>query len=98
MPGQKREAGLRAGRAGHQRRWRFAASTTWMAGTSPAMTGIRFRLGVPGMTDPIARSVPPSGAGVLELLRLFASDQAAADRYAAACLERAKAIEPKLRA
>ena len=37
-------------------------------------------------------------AGVLELLRLFADDGAAADRYAAACLERAKAIEPSLKA
>lgn len=50
------------------------------------------------MTDPTARSHPPSGAGVLELLRLFGSDQAAADRYAATCLERAKAVEPKLKA
>ena len=50
------------------------------------------------MTDPTAHSALPSGAGVLELLRLFASDQAAADRYAATCLERAKAVEPKLRA
>jgi Asp-tRNA(Asn)/Glu-tRNA(Gln) amidotransferase A subunit family amidase len=50
------------------------------------------------MTDPIASSALPTSAGVLELLRLFASDQAAADRYAATCLERAKAIEPKLRA
>ena len=37
-------------------------------------------------------------AGALELLRLFADDGAAADRYAAACLERTKAIEPSLRA
>jgi Asp-tRNA(Asn)/Glu-tRNA(Gln) amidotransferase A subunit family amidase len=39
-----------------------------------------------------------SRAGVLELLRLFAGDSAAADRYAAACLERTRAIEPSLRA
>jgi amidase len=50
------------------------------------------------MTDPTARSAPTTGAGVLELLRLFEIDQAAADRYAAACLERAKAVEPVLRA
>jgi Asp-tRNA(Asn)/Glu-tRNA(Gln) amidotransferase A subunit family amidase len=50
------------------------------------------------MTDPTARSAPLAGAGVLELLRLFNDDQAAADRYAATCLEQAKAIEPRLRA
>jgi amidase len=38
------------------------------------------------------------GSSVLELLRLFGHDQAAADRYAAACLERAKAAEPALKA
>ena len=37
-------------------------------------------------------------AGVLELLRLFGNDQAAADRYAATCLENAKAVEPRLKA
>ena len=37
-------------------------------------------------------------AGVLELLRLFGNDQAAADRYAAVCLENAKAVEPRLKA
>jgi Asp-tRNA(Asn)/Glu-tRNA(Gln) amidotransferase A subunit family amidase len=50
------------------------------------------------MTDPTARSAPPSGSGVLELLRLFKDDQAAADRYAEACLEQAKAAEPRLKA
>src|SRR5258708_5864258 len=50
------------------------------------------------MTDTTTRSVPPSSAGVLELLRLFKSDQAAADRYAAAQLEKAKAKEPRLKA
>src|SRR6202161_1857458 len=50
------------------------------------------------MTDPKARTTEKSGAGVLELLRLFKDDQAAADRYARACLERAKAVEPKLKA
>ncbi|HZC97507.1 MAG TPA: amidase, partial [Bradyrhizobium sp.] len=39
-----------------------------------------------------------SRAGVLELLRLFAGDPATADRYAAACLEKAEALEPSLRA
>src|SRR5580700_8126925 len=48
------------------------------------------------MTDPSASG--KSGAGVLELLRLFKGDQAAADQYAAACLERAKAAEPVLKA
>src|ERR1700731_5495624 len=38
------------------------------------------------------------GSSVLELLRVFSHDQAAADRYAAACLARAKAVEPVLRA
>ncbi|MEI9924166.1 MAG: amidase [Bradyrhizobium sp.] len=47
------------------------------------------------MTDPTTRAAP---AGVLELLRLFKGDQAAADRYAAACLEKTKAVEPKLKA
>jgi Asp-tRNA(Asn)/Glu-tRNA(Gln) amidotransferase A subunit family amidase len=50
------------------------------------------------MTDPITPSAPSPGAGVLELLRLFANDQTAADRCAAACLERAKAVEPRLKA
>src|SRR6195256_6704803 len=50
------------------------------------------------MTDPIARSASSHGAGVLELLRLFKSDQAAADRYAAAQLDKAKAVEPVLKA
>ena len=39
-----------------------------------------------------------SAAGVLELLRLFKEDPAAADQYAAACLARAKAAEPVLKA
>jgi amidase len=50
------------------------------------------------MTDPTVRSDPKSGAGVLELLRLFKNDSTAADHYAAACLERAKAAEPILKA
>jgi Asp-tRNA(Asn)/Glu-tRNA(Gln) amidotransferase A subunit family amidase len=50
------------------------------------------------MTDPTARSAPLSGAGVLELLQLFKTDQAFADQYAAACLEKTKAVEPRLKA
>jgi Asp-tRNA(Asn)/Glu-tRNA(Gln) amidotransferase A subunit family amidase len=50
------------------------------------------------MTDPTARSAPRSGAGVLELLRLFKHDQSAADRYAAGRLAQAKAKEPRLKA
>ena len=50
------------------------------------------------MTDPAARSAPKSPAGVLELLRMFKNDSAAADRYAATCLEKAKAAEPVLKA
>ena len=50
------------------------------------------------MTDPNAHASPESGAGVLELLRLFRDDHAAADRYAAACLEKAEAAEPVLKA
>ena len=47
------------------------------------------------MRDP---NQSPSRAGVLELLRLFRKDQAATDRFADGCLERAKAIEPTLKA
>lgn len=50
------------------------------------------------MSDPTARSAPDSGAGVLELLRRFKDDSDYADRYAAMCLEKAKAAEPVLRA
>jgi amidase len=50
------------------------------------------------MNDPTAPSAPESGAGVLELLRRFKDDQSLADRYAAASLEKAKAVEPVLRA
>jgi amidase len=50
------------------------------------------------MTDTTTRSASPSGAGVLELLRLFKEDQTAADQYAADCLEKTKAIEPVLKA
>jgi Asp-tRNA(Asn)/Glu-tRNA(Gln) amidotransferase A subunit family amidase len=50
------------------------------------------------MTDPTARSAADTGAGVLELLRLFKDDQAFADQYAAARLENANALEPTLKA
>jgi Asp-tRNA(Asn)/Glu-tRNA(Gln) amidotransferase A subunit family amidase len=50
------------------------------------------------MNDPTARSAPLAGAGVLELLRRFKDDQALADRYAADCLEKTKALEPRLKA
>jgi len=50
------------------------------------------------MTDPTARSAADLGAGVLELLRLFRDDQAFADQYAAARLEKAKVLEPTLKA
>ena len=50
------------------------------------------------MTDSTARAAPSHRAGVLELVRLFKSDQAAADRYAATQLEKAKAVEPQLKA
>jgi amidase len=47
------------------------------------------------MPDPTS---PPARAGVLELLRLFRDDAAAADRYGATCLDKARAIEATLRA
>ena len=40
----------------------------------------------------------PTGAGVLELLRLFKKDHTAGDRYAAACLKKAETVEPALKA
>jgi Asp-tRNA(Asn)/Glu-tRNA(Gln) amidotransferase A subunit family amidase len=50
------------------------------------------------MTDPTARSALQSGAGLLELLRLFRGNQTAADHYAACCLEKTRDVEPTLRA
>jgi Asp-tRNA(Asn)/Glu-tRNA(Gln) amidotransferase A subunit family amidase len=50
------------------------------------------------MIDPAARAALQSGAGLLELLRLFRGNPAVADHYAAACLERASEVEPTLRA
>ena len=45
-----------------------------------------------------ATSGPDFSSGVLELLRRFKQDERLADGYAAACLERAKAAEPTLKA
>ena len=50
------------------------------------------------MTDPTARSVSRSDAGVLELLRLFGNNQPTADEYAAGHLQKTKALEPALKA
>ena len=50
------------------------------------------------MTDAKASLASERSAGVLELLRLFKDNAAAADRYATACLDRAKAAEPVLKA
>jgi len=50
------------------------------------------------MNEANASSAAARGAGVLELLRLFRNDDAAADRYAAVCLEKTKAAEPVLKA
>jgi hypothetical protein len=50
------------------------------------------------MGDWAVPPAPKAGAGVLDLLRQFGKDEAAADRYAASCLAKARAIEPKLRA
>jgi Asp-tRNA(Asn)/Glu-tRNA(Gln) amidotransferase A subunit family amidase len=50
------------------------------------------------MSEANASAAAGRGAGVLELLRLFKDDEAAADRYAAACLDKTKAVEPVLKA
>jgi amidase len=50
------------------------------------------------MTDARALSPAETGAGVLELLRLFREDSGAADRYAAGRLDQAKTVEPILHA
>jgi amidase len=50
------------------------------------------------MSEWIAPRAPKAGAGILDLLRQFRNDEAAADRYAAACLEKAAAIQPTLKA
>jgi amidase len=53
--------------------------------------------GIFDMRDPNSPDAS-ARAGVLELLRLFRSDEAAAERYAETCLEKARAIEPTLKA
>jgi Asp-tRNA(Asn)/Glu-tRNA(Gln) amidotransferase A subunit family amidase len=50
------------------------------------------------MTDQSVHSGASSRAGVLELLRLFATDPVTADGYASTCLDKAKAVEPSLKA
>ena len=50
------------------------------------------------MTDPTARSVSRSDAGVLELLRRFRDNQPTADEYATGRLQKTKALEPALKA
>jgi amidase len=50
------------------------------------------------MSEWIAPPAPKAGAGILDLLRQFRNDETAADRYAAACLEKAAAIQPTLKA
>jgi Asp-tRNA(Asn)/Glu-tRNA(Gln) amidotransferase A subunit family amidase len=50
------------------------------------------------MTKISALPAPKAGAGVLDLLRLFRQDEAAADGYAASCLVKTKAVEPRLKA
>ena len=50
------------------------------------------------MTDPTARTASMSDAGVLELLRLFSDSPPTADEYAAGRLQKARALEPALKA
>src|SRR5450755_2622834 len=50
------------------------------------------------MTKTTRLPAPKAGAGVLDLLRLFRQDAAAADGYAAACLEKTGHVEPRLKA
>ena len=50
------------------------------------------------MSDANPPSAGVSGAGVLELLRLFRGNDAAADQYATTCREKAVTVEPALRA
>src|SRR3954462_7677750 len=55
------------------------------------------RPGIP-MPQQSVSSPPTAGAGVLDLLRQFASDPAAASIYGEDCLKRTLAIEPQLKA
>jgi Asp-tRNA(Asn)/Glu-tRNA(Gln) amidotransferase A subunit family amidase len=56
------------------------------------------RPGMADMTDQTSHSALQSGAGVLELLRLFEKHATAADGYATACLEKTRQVEPILKA
>ncbi|UFZ01997.1 amidase [Bradyrhizobium ontarionense] len=50
------------------------------------------------MSDHFVLPTPQAGAGVLELLRQFPADPAAAASYSAECLKKTQAIEPQLKA
>jgi Asp-tRNA(Asn)/Glu-tRNA(Gln) amidotransferase A subunit family amidase len=50
------------------------------------------------MSDSTPRPAPKAGHGVCDLLRQFRTDEGLADRYAAQCLEKTKALEPRLKA
>jgi Asp-tRNA(Asn)/Glu-tRNA(Gln) amidotransferase A subunit family amidase len=50
------------------------------------------------MSNPTSRIAAQAGAGVCDLLRQFRTDDGAADRYAAQCLEKTNAVEPRLKA
>ncbi|CCD90572.1 putative amidase (amiD) [Bradyrhizobium sp. ORS 375] len=50
------------------------------------------------MSRPSELQTPKAGAGVLELLRQFAADPAAASAYGEDCLKRTQRIEPQLKA
>jgi len=50
------------------------------------------------MIDPTARAASASNPGILQLLRQFKDNEAAADKYAAGRLGEAKAVEPVLHA
>src|SRR5258705_4694068 len=56
----------------------------------------RLLSGLSDMSDANARTAGNSGAGVLELLRLFRGDAAAADQYATSCREDVLALEAML--
>src|SRR5260370_13417290 len=58
----------------------------------------RLLSGLSDMSDANARSDGNSGAGVLELLRLFRGDAAAADQYAITQLRKTRTVEPVLKA
>src|SRR6266705_1589713 len=58
----------------------------------------RLLSGLSDMSDANARSDGNSGTGVLELLRLFKGDAAAADQYAITQLGKTRTVEPVLKA